>query len=189
MPFKVLKVRAAEGDDIIGVIAMSYQGKMIISSNDEDYLQCSSDRIKLWNPSKRKFVKCDSPREFLIMKCLMGQPKDDIFNVKTPKDWGQTAETMGKRKPGLGEVSARKIVDYGVTKWLTENDVLHRFKRNKNLIDFRKIPNTIQNRIRTQYENYNFPPPENMLPFFNKFQMRVFIENYHIVERCLMRLY
>jgi 5'-3' exonuclease len=189
MPFKILKIRAAEADDIIAILAMQLPGPVTISSNDEDYLQLSSKRVKIWNPMKRKYVTCDDPRTFLTMKCLMGQSKDDILNVKTPKDWGQTAESFGKRKPGLGEVTAKKIIDAGLDNWLEENKVMHRFKRNRNLIDFRKIPATIQNRILTQYDSYNFPPPANMREFFKKFSMQTFLENYHIVERCLMRLY
>ena len=190
MPFKVLKVRAAEADDIIGTLAMVVQDKIIISSNDEDYLQCLSDRVKVWNPSKKEYVKCEyDPRTFLTMKCLMGQPKDDIFNVKTPINWGKTEETFGKKKPGLGPVSAKKIIQEGLEDWLEKNNVTHRFKRNMNLIDFTKIPRTIQNRIISAYNDYSFPPPKNMLEFFKKYQMRQYIENYHIVERCLMRLY
>jgi 5'-3' exonuclease len=189
MPFKVMQVRSAEADDIIGTLVLNLKTNCVITSNDEDYKQLISPKVKLWNPSKRKYVKCDDPKKFLTMKCLMGQSKDDIPNVKTPNDWGQTAETFDKRKPGLGPVTAEKIIAEGVDDWLEENDLKDRFKRNRILIDFEKIPHTIQDRTLDQYYDYNFPPPENMYKFFEKFEMRNYLENYHIVERMLMRLY
>jgi 5'-3' exonuclease len=68
MPFKVMQVR-------------NLKTNCVITSNDEDYKQLISQKVKLWNPSKRKYVKCDDPKKFLTMKCLMGQSKDDIPNV------------------------------------------------------------------------------------------------------------
>lgn len=189
MPFKVMQIRSAEADDIIGTLCLNLDCKCIVSSNDEDYLQLTSNRVKLWNPSKRKFVSCDDPRKFLTMKCLMGQKKDDIPNVKTPNDWGRTHDTFGKRRPPLGPKTAEKIIAAGVEEWLEENDLNAHFKRNRILIDFEKIPHTVQDRVLNQYYDYNFPPPENMYQFFEKFEMRNYIENFHVVERMLMRLY
>jgi len=197
LPFKVLKVRSSEADDIIAILSKNC--KCIISSNDEDYLQLSSDNVKIWNPSKNIFVECNDTSKFLLMKCLTGQAKDDIFNVKTPNEWGLTKETEGKRKPGLGDVTAQKILLEGLDKWLEKNtsvkvndivtDYSKNFKRNKILIGFEYIPLTIKNRVIEQYNAYSFPPPENILEFFKKYKMNKFIENFHNVERRLMELY
>jgi len=199
MPFKVMKVRSAEADDIIGTLALGLKGDCIISSNDEDYLQSCSNRVKIWNPSKRELVECENPEDFLIEKCLTGQAKDDVFNVKTPNTWGQTPLTEGKRKPGLGKKTAEKIMKGGYKKWLEDNssfkvgdiitDCGENFKRNRILIDFNYIPNTIKNRILDQHENYNFPPPQNIHQFFKKYHLRGFLEDFTVVEKRLMELY
>ncbi len=189
MPFKVLKVRSAEADDVIGVIAMAINNECVVSSNDEDYLQLVSKDVKVWNPSKREYMVCDDPQLFLDMKCLMGQAKDDIFNVLTPNNWGKTPETIGKRKPGLGDKTAKKILAEGLQSWLVKNNVEEHFKRNQVLIDFNKIPNTICNRVMEAYNQYNYPPPSNIAPFFKKYQMRGFIEDFDRVEQNLLKLY
>lgn len=201
MPFKIIKVRHAEADDVIGILAQELNS-CIISSNDEDFLQLVSDKNKLWNPSKQKFsefpvnintkekpIICNTPEEFLNYKILMGQSKDDIFNILTPNDWGQTEETQGKRKPGFGPAKANKAINEGLDDWLEKNNLRDRFKRNRNLIDFRRIPNTIRNRIIKVYNDYNYPPPENIYKFFKTYEMRYFIEKFHYVEPKLMRLY
>lgn len=190
MPFKVMKIRSAEADDVIAVMALDLtrhddELTCIIASNDEDYLQLAKDRIKVWNPSKRDYVAHPkSPSRFLLEKILMGQAKDDIFNVRTPNDW-----PIGKRKPAMGIQMAQKVLDGDVKKWLIENNYEENFKRNRVLIDFNKIPKTIQNRILDVYDRYDFPPPRNMIHFFKKYNMRGYLENYHVVEERLMRLY
>lgn len=193
MPFKVLKIRSAEADDIIAVISKDVQKQtdrnIVISSNDEDYIQLLSDRIKLWNPSKRNWAECDDPKDFLLKKLLTGQPKDDIFNVKTPDDWGLTEETKGKRKPGLGLATANKIINEGYKEWLEKNNLQDNFKRNKILIDFNYIPKTIQNRVLNAYHSYTYPPPKNIYPFFKKYKMRAYLKEFNTVEKYLLNLY
>ena len=199
MPFKVLKIKSSEADDIIGTIAISIELDCIISSNDEDYLQLYSDRVKIWNPSKKEFVVCEDPERFLIQKCLTGQSKDDIFNVITPNDWGKTEQTQGKRKPGLGIKTAEKILAEGYLEWLESKGEYKKFdtvvspkqnfKRNMVLIDFRKIPNTIKDRILDAYYDYSFPPPKNIKPFFHKYKMRGYLDEYHKTESRLVDLY
>lgn len=188
-PFKVLKYQSTEADDTIAILALNSEKETIIVSNDEDYLQLCTNRIRVYNPSDRKYMTCADTNKFLIEKCLTGQPKDDIFNVKTPNNWGQTPETKGKRKPGFGKKSAEKVIASGYQKWLDENYLNEHFHRNQVLIDFRRIPDTIKKRIINGYVNYNFPPPENMYGFFKKYQMKGFIEKFHSVEQTLMRLY
>lgn len=189
LPFKVIRMRYTEADDVIAVIAQESRKDCVISSNDEDYLQLCSNRIKIWNPSKNEYVLCEWPEEFVIRKCLTGQAKDDIFNVKTPSDWGLTEETKGKRKPGFGPKSADKVMAGDYKKWLEKEDLEDNFKRNRNLIDFNHIPQTIRKRVLETYRGYNFPPPSNMYQFFKENNMRGFLDDFHNVENKLMELY
>lgn len=200
MPFKVIKIRSAEADDVIAVIVKNVQKNCIISSNDEDYKQLYSKRVQIWNPMKRDYVKCDNPENFVITKSLTGQSKDDIFNVITPDNWGQTEGTIGKRKPGFGPKSAEKVLNEGYEKWLSKNNNVEKFdikgidyeknfKRNRVLIDFNYIPNVIVSRIMEDYLNYNFPPPSNMYDFFKKYNMRGYLDEITQTENVLMRMY
>ena len=198
MPFKIIKTRSAEADDIIAIIAKNIDERVVIISNDEDYLQLCSDRIVLYNPGKKKHVKCDDPKKFLVEKIMLGQKKDDIFNIITPSDWGKTEETLDKRKPGFGPAALKKAMEVGLDVWMEkkhvnkiygEIDVKDNYKRNQVLIDFDKIPRTIINRVLDQYDNYYFPPPSNMYQFFKKYNMRGFLDDFTRVEKKLMELY
>jgi len=199
MPFKVLQIRSAEADDIIAVVSLHTNNKCIIVSNDEDYNQLCSDRVKVYNPTKKKYIQCSNPQGFVIDKCLLGQPKDDIFNVITPDNWGKTEQTEGKRKPGFGEKALREVKTIGYKKWLSDRgrykkydvevDPEKNFHRNRVLIDFQKIPNTIVDRVMDQYLNTTYPPPDNIYQFFKKHNMREYLEKYHMVENRLMKMY
>jgi len=184
LPFKVLLVENAEADDIIGVLALKDNREYIVISNDEDYLQLVSDRVKLYNPQKMMFMDCPDTEKFIVMKCLTGQAKDDIFNIKTPLDW-----PAGKRKPGFGEVSANAVLSSGYKDWLIKNNLEKRFDVNRILIDFHRIPTTIKSRIINAYKNYILAPPDRMYGFFAGNKFGGFIEDFSRVESKLLQLY
>jgi hypothetical protein len=123
----------------------------------------------------------------------MGQAKDDIFNVKTPLDWGITEATQKdgkpKRKPGLGPKTLEKIMKDGYEKWLKDNDLESRFELNRNLIDFHRIPDVIRKTIISSYVSYQFPDPSNIYNFFRENNFREFLEKYEQVESKLLTLY
>lgn len=184
MPFKVIKVDKAEGDDVVAVLARLNNVDCVVISNDEDYLQLCNDKIRIFNPGKNAFTHCDDTERFLQMKSLMGQPKDDIFNIKTPID-----HPFGVRKPGFGEVSAEKVLRSGLDKWLIKEGLVERYKLNRNLIDFDRIPETIKTRILNTYNSYRLADPANIYPFFYDNQFRDHLDNFERVEDTLMKLY
>jgi len=188
MPFKVLKIKNSEADDIIGIICKHINADHIVYSNDEDFSQLISNRVKVWKP-KEGYRKKISIENFIVKKCLTGQSKDDIFNIKTPNDWGLTEETQGKRKPGFGVKSAEKVMAGDYKKWLEDNDLCDNFHRNRVLMDFDYIPDTIKKRILQGYDNASFPPPKNMYEFFKKHNMRGFLDEFSKVENKLLKLY
>lgn len=149
-PFIPVKARLCEADDVIAVLAMKLPGTHVVVSADEDYTQLlSQSNISVWNPLKHEWVREIEPNGWLVRKCLMGQAKDNIFNVLTPDDWGLTDETRGKRKPGFGEKAADKVMRHpaGVVSWLAENGHTERFRRNQRLISFNRIPVNIHEEV------------------------------------------
>lgn len=182
LPFKVIKVHGAEGDDIASILATNGSEAVIVST-DEDYVQLS-DKVRIYNPVKGDYIKCDDVEKFLQIKSLTGQAKDDIFNIKTPLN-----HPFGKRKPGFGEISAKKVIESGLEQWLKKENLEERYKFNRVLIDFSKIPNTIKNRVMKAYNQYKLANPDNIYKFFHNNNFRYFLENYNAVEEKLMKLY
>ena len=191
MPFKVMKINLCEADDIIGVLSLKViKQDILIISTDEDYLQLCSNRVKLYSPLKQEYRTCDDPEMFIIEKSLLGQKKDDIFNIITPNDWGMTPDTEGKRKPGFGPVALKKVMAKGWENWLRENKLEDRFwKRNRPLMDFKYIPKSICNNIIKVYNEYEFPEADNIYKFFSTNKFRGFLDDFTPVENRLLKLY
>ena len=186
LPFKAIHVNKCEGDDIIGVLCKEVKNNYIIISVDEDFLQLSAKNVAIYNPhyKKQEYVTCDDPEAFIIKKCLMGQAKDGIFNIKTPLDWPED-----KRKPGFGAKSAEKVMNEGWEDWLRENKLEKRFKANRILMDFNMIPPTIRTAILNTYHSYRLPDPSLIYEFFMKNKFNTYIDDIGNVENKLLTLY
>ena len=186
LPFKTIKIQSAEADDIIAILCMEKkESDYVIISNDEDFLQLTSlPNVKLFCPNEETYIKEENTESFIAKLCLMGQKKDDIFNIRTPLDWPQ-----GKRKPPFGDKMLRVVMAEDVEKWIENNNLVERYKANKILVDFRKIPQVIRKRILDQYETYELPDPSNMYKFFSRNKMKGFLDEYDKVEQKLMSLY
>jgi hypothetical protein len=205
MPFKTLKVKSAEADDVIGVLAREIKNPCVIIARDEDYFQCFAKKknLRVYDPISQILYAPDDInngdiKDFLMKLVFCGQRKDDIPNIITPDDWGLTEGTQGKRKPGFGEAAFNKIKDdlkgfinkEHVNKFYGKVDLQSNLKRNRMLMDFDKIPNTIVDRIFQAYNNsHNLPPMENVYLFFEKYNMKTFMDDITKIENKIANLY
>lgn len=203
MPFKVIKVKSAEADDVIGVLTRVMENPCVIVARDEDYFQCFAKKknLRVYDPISQTLYSPDDfedIKDFLLKLVFCGQRKDDIPNILTPNDWGLTEETEGKRRPGFGQAAFNKIKDdikgfvrQGHTnKIYGRVDLQENLKRNRILMDFDKIPHTIVDRILSCYNrSYNLPPIDNVYLWFEKYHMKAFQEDIHKIENKLQYLY
>lgn len=206
-PFKFIELKYAEADDIIGSITLNSNDdhKIIIVSSDNDYLQLTKNGIQLYSIMKQDYISHPNPDMWLKEYILRGQPKDNIFNVATPLDYPKEL-----RKPPLGEKGAEKMLiqglDEALNKYVSYTKKYHdengkgqlykstvnlqeRYNFNKNLIDFNKIPKSISKKILKIYKNYEYPHPNQILVFLQKYGWPTFIDNITNVENRLFNLY
>ena len=181
-PLTILKVARTEADDIIAILSKHIQTPKTIISTDKDFIQLINQHTKVYTPLKKEFQQYDE--HFVIKQSLMGQAKDFILNVKTPLD-----HPIDKRKPPLGEKTANKIIEEGHMTWLIKNNLLERYNFNVNLIDFDKIPKTIEKLILTAYNEYELPQINQLYYLFEKNDWRYFLDNYDEVQRSFQYFY
>jgi len=153
LPIKVIKINRIEGDDIIGAIALNENGydQIRILSADSDMKQLIRTNIHVYDPMKGEYMSIDNVENWLVEQCLLGQKKDNIYNILTPDNWGDTGDTVNKRKPGFGPVAAEKVMSGDVFAWLKEKGLEKHYSRNRLLIDLSKIPQAIVDMILTDY--------------------------------------
>jgi 5'-3' exonuclease len=149
----ILKCEYAEGDDVIAIFTkfilnLNKFNKVIIVSCDKDMVQLHNNRTHIItsegiirNPKSEieKAIKCKitedvSADDFLLFKILLGDKADNIPNIK----------------PGVGNKKAFKLVQNKdeLKKILSEDlSIARTFKRNKQLISMKSIPDTIEELI------------------------------------------
>lgn len=181
LPFKILKLKYCEADDIIAVLAKRLNNVVILSV-DSDYTQLTEDHIKVYSPLKKAYL--DKNPDFVIMHSLQGLKKDNIQNILTPLDWDENT-----KRPRFGEKKARKIIAEGLDKWLKDNDLESRYMTLKKLIDFDYIPKYLVNSINHAYDNYQLPDFEKISDFILKYKWKHYIDKIAETEQKLLELY
>jgi 5'-3' exonuclease len=154
-PYKVMQVKWAEADDIIGVMVHLLKpdrDMIVIASRDKDFKQLTGKTVKLWDTVEWKWKTTDDPKMFLIRQILSGDANDDVPNIKSDDD---TFITDGKRQKACGPKTIDKILQQGIQEWVKENDLLKNYRRNKRLIQLSKpsIPDKVWDAVKNAYES------------------------------------
>lgn len=142
--YHLLKIDKAEGDDILATVLTSLEGydKKILIASDKDFLQLEGvDQYDLFGTKKEILPKLRektgasiTPKEYLILKVLIGDGADNIPSVFK----------------NVGETRALKLIKNGITlaKRLKENEeAAKQFKLNRKIIGFDHIPAELKESI------------------------------------------
>lgn len=186
LPWKVIHVSGAEGDDIIAALTQRtqefgmHEDVMIIAA-DSDYKQLQIfDNVKQYSPQQKKMVVEKQPHKWLFEAIVKGQGgKDGVPNIRTH-------DSFFKDKIE-GNASRQKVISAKQldTWWEARNDLenamsadeYRNFIRNRTLIDFNHIPEDLIERIFAQYDEYETPPFGGVLKYFISRKLKNLIDN------------
>jgi hypothetical protein len=172
LPYKTVHIQGVEADDVIATLVESTQefGRgepVMIISADKDFIQLHRhSNVKQFSPQTKTLVREKDPVAYLQEHVLRGDGGDGVPNVLSPDD---VFVSGGRQKP----LSSKKLAE-----WIKNWDNLERvmtpeeyrnFCRNRNLIDFDRIPQEKKDEIMRVYESVQ--PHSNIL-------------NYLISKRC-----
>ena len=165
LPWHFVKVDGAEADDIVAVLVWEAEAKnckTVIYSADADYLQLCSPNTFVYRPTHQEFVsfpaqikiagtpvRCETPEQFTQLSIMTGQGrKDNVFNIKTNTDWVPTPTK--KRMSPFGVKAAMKAYNsgLGMLSYIEKLGCRDNYERNRDLIDFRCIPEEVQAKIK-----------------------------------------
>src|SRR5699024_370243 len=131
-PYKVLHNDNWEGDDVIGTIVMKYgkhdpigSHEILIYSTDKDFQQLLHySNVHQFSPTRKEYIGCNNPAEFLFEHILKGDSGDGVPNVRS---YDSQLIDKVRQKP-----ITKKIIDsYRDEEMQKERN----FIRNKKLID------------------------------------------------------
>lgn len=153
LPWKVIYVKGAEADDIIGHLTYKY-GQMkpiVIISADKDFIQLHNiGNIKQWSPTLKKFVRHEDPVSYLKEHIIRGDSGDGIPNILSSDDTFVT----NKRQTPMRKKYVEVWMEQKPEDFLTTAEMADRWTMNKKMIDLRCTPTNIKVEIDKQYDEY-----------------------------------
>ena len=191
-PYPVLDIEGAEADDVIAVLAQWTQTNdfkapdglfgepepqpVLILSGDHDFIQLQKFKnVSQYSPIHKKWVKPDSTiNSYLMEHICKGDKGDGIPNILSADD---TFVNDGRQRP----VTAKKLEAWqslSLDDFHNHVDIetARNFQRNRYLIDFDYIPDTIRNRIVEAWQNRPHKDKSQLLNYFMEHRMKNMIE-------------
>lgn len=187
-PFKTIQVKSAEADDVIAALTIyfSTNEEFLVNSNSfiEEYkpvLICASDndfmQLGEWKNvqqfslrTKKILPKIRDIEKHLVEKCLRGETGDGIPNVLSEDNC-----LVDKIKQ---KSITTKFVDEILNTLVIPEHLKRNYDRNRTLIDFARIPESLGNEIEHKY-NISVPNGNEgkMFEFFMKMKLMQHLDN------------
>ena len=172
LPYKVLKCEGAEADDIIAILVkQNKEENILILSADKDFIQLHTDKVKQYDPVRKRWISNKDPKTYLLEHILKGDSSDGIPNVLSSDD----TFVVGKRQKPM----TRKRIDYylSLDDYSIEKELGKRYQRNKTLIDLNYIPDNIVEKIDDEKNKNQTDDRSKMMNYFIDKKLKNLTEN------------
>ena len=172
-PYKYIEVEAAEADDVIGVLAKSWNEPIMIISSDKDFIQLQvKENVKQYSPITKKIVYDVNPAKYLKEHILRGDSSDGIPNFLSADDCI------------VEKIRQTPITKKKIELWIDQNpedfcneEQLRNYHRNMKLIDLQYTPSNIVDQIGKQYDEIPKGKRSGLLNFFIERKLNNLIES------------
>jgi hypothetical protein len=174
-PYIVLDVNRAEADDIIAVLVQHVcpvENKLILSG-DKDFMQLQQySNVDQFAPVQKKFLRTDSPQDFLKEHIIRGDRGDGIPNCLSSDD----VLVRGERQKSISKKKLSGWMASDPDDWNDSNQ-LRGYRRNEQLIDLEFVPQDLKEEILSQYNNAVSGDRSKLFNYFVKFKLKNLMED------------
>jgi len=174
-PYIVLDVNRAEADDIIAVLVQHVcpvENKLILSG-DKDFMQLQQySNVDQFAPVQKKFLRTDSPQDFLKEHIIRGDRGDGIPNCLSSDD----VLVRGERQKSISKKKLSGWMASDPNDWNDSNQ-LRGYRRNEQLIDLEFVPQDLKEEILSQYTNAVSGDRSKLFNYFVKFKLKNLMED------------
>jgi len=179
-PYKVIEVKGAEADDVIGFLAAKYAAHepIMIVSADKDFQQLQRyPGVMQFSPKTKKLLKCADPMLYLKEHTIRGDAGDGVPNILSDEDTFMVADKKQKSvlskklERWLGMKPEDICKDAGCT--------IERYNLNKQLVDLTCTPSEIKQAIATEFDEAEVAPRAKIMAYFMKHRLRHLSEYLH----------
>jgi 5'-3' exonuclease len=174
-PYKVIDIESAEADDIIATLSQNCNDDdILILSGDKDFIQLQTySHVKQYDPVRKKWIKHDNPKRYLIEHILKGDSGDGVPNVLS----ADNCFVVGERQKPL---TAKKLINIIDNIDNLEGPLYRNYIRNKKLIDLSEIPEEIKEKVMDSYNKQSDKGRDKMFNYFIAYKLKNLME--HIGE-------
>lgn len=175
-PYRVIQVPRAEADDVIGTLCMKFGNSdepILIISGDKDFRQLQAFKnVKQYDPVQKKEVIERDPTGYLFEHILRGDGGDGIPNFLSADD---SIVLKTRQKP----ISKKKLDLWRgrAPEDFCDAAMLRGFKRNEQLVDLTKIPETIQVQVMETFEQQANKSREKLFNYFIEHKLKLLMED------------
>ena len=181
MPYKLIEVETAEADDVIAVLIRKIQRvvgpnhakKILIVSGDKDFIQLHSDNVRQYNPILNKYVgKDETPSIYIREHILKGDRSDGVPNVLSDDN----VFVEGRRQRPLSKKKLNELICSGFLYTVLNDEEQKNYDRNRKLIDLTFIPQELEEKIKSEFDNIKVATRDKILNYFISRKLKTLIE-------------
>ena len=181
MPYKLLEVETAEADDVIAVlirkmekiVGPNHAKKILIVSGDKDFIQLHNEWVKQYNPILNKYVgKDETPSIYIKEHILKGDRSDGVPNILSDDN----VFVEGRRQRPLSKKRINELICAGFLYTSLNDEEQKNYDRNQKLIDLTFIPQELEEKIKSEFDNIKVATRDKILNYFISRKLKTLIE-------------
>ena len=171
-PYRYIEVEEAEADDIIGILANTWDEPIMIISSDKDFIQLQvRGNVKQYSPITKKMINNTNPERYLKEHIMRGDGVDGIPNF------------LSVDNSIVDKIRQTPITKKKIELWIDQDpedfcneEQLRNYHRNMKLIDLQYTPSYIADQISMQYNELPKGKQSDLLNFFIERKLNNLIE-------------
>ncbi len=181
MPYKLLELETAEADDVIAVlirkmeriVGPNHAKKILIVSGDKDFIQLHNEWVKQYNPILNKYVgKDETPSIYIKEHILKGDRSDGVPNILSDDN----VFVEGRRQRPLSKKRINELICAGFLYTSLNDEEQKNYDRNQKLIDLTYIPQELEEKIKSEFDNIKVATRDKILNYFISRKLKTLIE-------------
>ena len=143
---------------------------MLILSGDKDFVQLQKyDKVKQYDPVRKKWIKEDNPQAYLYEHICKGDQGDGIPNILSDDD---TFVTDKRQKP-----LTQKRLEFFKQEGLGNDLISRNWARNAQLVDLTMIPNNIRESVITKYQQEEGKSSNKLFNYFFTHKLKLLMDS------------
>ena len=181
LPYKIIEVETAEADDVIAVlirklekiVGPNHAKKILIVSGDKDFIQLHNEYVKQYNPILNKYVgKDETPGIYIKEHILKGDRSDGVPNILSDDN----VFVEGRRQRPLSKKKLNELICSGFLYTVLNDEEQKNYDRNRKLIDLTCIPQELEEKIKSEFDNIKVATRDKILNYFISRKLKTLIE-------------